>query len=393
MMFSRILRSQSYHKSPDTTIHSSVITFATAKEAIDYLKTSKGHRKVDVLSLDLNLKRTGGNGFDVLKVAVANGQKFATIAISGFAIDDEFRDEIGESQYRDLPSLKVKVEHITNCECIQENKFSSERFGDAREQVPRIERNLISRSSGNLIRNLANKLRNNVSDLNGQFFCMHFKLPELLFRPCPGDWVSGSVRRQRNLLNKLSVWNGIFHPLDDESTQLDLVGRLLFLVKPGNYLSAITLQDQVEEPDLKSKWQLPNQQFSGLPPSQAFLLLQLIAQGWESSSRNQSQFRPSAIEEAIVSEQPSVGTIDLSGLINPTAFGWQQKGSVHCNGESLAIARFQDGKEDGALKSRKCHLEKAMKEMLGGVEYDLIDCLEQTYALKRPGQIFIHKGT
>lgn len=397
MMYSRILRGQSKHRHADSTIHPAVFTFATAKEAIDYLKASsrvqsRAVRKVDILSLDLNLKRSGGNGFDVLKAAVENGQKFATIAISGFSDDDDFRDQLSEEQYKELQSLRSKVESITRCECIEEHKHPKDRFGDEREQVARIEQNLVSRAKGNILRSLASKLRESIADLNGHFFCMHFALPTTLYQPCEGDWVAASARRQRARLNRLGIWRGVFCPLDEECTQADLAARLLFLVKPKNYFVGLSLQTTLEKPDPSESWLIPRPRGPKIPPSQAFLMLQLVMQGWVNQAAP-SPVMPATVHAAAAELRHDAGNLlEISGLLKPTNLGWKKKGSVHRNEENLDVVRIVDGKEDGALKTRKHHLEKGLKQALGDVDYDVIECLENTYMLKRPGQVFIHRA-
>ncbi|MEO1528100.1 MAG: hypothetical protein AAFX06_21930 [Planctomycetota bacterium] len=362
---------------------------------MDYLRSSsngqsRATNKVDILSLDLNLRDNEGHGLDVVKTAVENGQKFATIAISACADDDELRAQLTEKEYLELQSLRPKVEAISHCPCIVEPKLSTERFGDASMQVPRIEANLISRSPGNPLRELAKKLRESVADLNGKFFCMHFELPEIHFRPCSGEWVAASARMERSRLNKLGVWKSVFHPLDEYSSQLDIVARLLFLTKPKSFFAGLSLQETIEKPLPKKQWLCPQPLVKNLTKGQAFLLLQLIAQNWAAQSHSGGTTPVRSLEDAIATPQVDVSGIEICGLREPTVLGWKGNRSVHSNGESLSVDRYVDGKEDGTLKTSKSRLETSIKGMLGDVEYDVIECLENTYNLMRPGQVFIH---
>jgi len=398
-MFSRILRGQSKQKQPDESFHPAVRAFPTATEAIEYLRTrpedrSNSKPKVEIMSLDLNLGRHGGGtGLDVLRAAVQNGQKFATIAISGYAGDDDFREQLTNTEYRELQSLRVKVESITNCECIVFQKHTTEHFGDAAVQVRRIEEDLISRSSGNVLRQMQAKLRESIADLNGKCFCLHFRLPKALYEPCTGDWVAATVLTERSRLNKLGVWTGVFTPLDEDAVQTDILARLLFLTKPKSYFAGISLQDQVISPLPEVDWLSPQPRKPQLTPGEAFLLLQLIGQRWEvQTSRIRSNVAANTGNEAVTWDRPGASELQIVGLRQPTLLGWTGKGSVQNNGDSLIVERKVDGRENKPLKTNASRLHKKLRQMLGGVEYPVITSDEFTFHLATIGQVFVHRA-
>jgi len=403
-MYSRILRGQRKRKNADADFHPAVHTFSTAREAIEFVKKRPGDRsnskaKVDIMSLDLNLGRNqGGTGMDVLKAAVSNGEKFATIAITGFASDDDLRDQMPEKEYQGLQALRDKVERITKCECIVHHKHDVDRFGDVPTQVSRIESDLVSRCSGNVLRNMQAKLRETIADLNGKCFCLHFKLPNELYRPCPGDWVAAAVQKNRLLLNQLSVWKGVFHPLDEDSTQTDVLARLLFLATPGKYLAGVSLQEDPTQPLPEDAWLSPQPRMPNLTPREAFLMLQLIAQGWETRTSESRRPAVTSIRDATYQDEPPPSELQISGLIRPTQLGWAKGDSkcVHDNGEPLSVERFTDSptgrREDGALKTNASRLHKSLKEMLGGVDYRVISATDTSYELSTFGQVFIHRS-
>jgi CheY-like chemotaxis protein len=403
-MYSRILRGKSNRKNADSGFHPTVHTFSTAQEAIEFVKKRPGDRsnsksKVDIMSLDLNLGRNqGGTGMDVLNAAVANGQKFATIAITGYASDDDLRDQMSDAGYQSMQSLRTKVEAVTKAECVVYHKHAIDRFGDIPTQIGGIESDLVSRCSGNVLRNMHAKLRETIADLNGKCFCLHFKLPKDLFLPCPGDWVAASVLKNRSMLNQLSVWKGVFHPLDEDATQTDILARLLFLVTPGKYLAGVSLQEDPTQPLPEDAWLAPQPRVSNLTSGEAFLMLQLIAQGWALRSSGSRRIGASRLEDAYSLDEPTSSELQISGLIRPTKLGWAKgnKKSVHENGEPLSVERFVDSlagrTDDGALKTNASRLHTSLKEMLGGVDYPVISATDTSYELATFGQVFIHRA-
>ena len=144
MMYTRILSGPK--ETTSTTYHQLIKFFATAQEAISYISRRTGERdkskpKVDVLSLDLNLKPRNGDGMDVLNAAVDAGERFVTIAVSGFASDEEYQSRSDNKKLRELES---NIVNKTKRQCVVHHKLNPN-FGTVAEQVASLERLLRSK--------------------------------------------------------------------------------------------------------------------------------------------------------------------------------------------------------------------------------------------------------
>jgi len=414
MMYSRILsgsREIADH-------HGAVKTFATAREAIEYFKPKPGERsnakpKVDVLSLDLNLGRDGGGtGLDVLKAAVNAGQKFVTIAVSGFADDEDLHAQLGRKKSH-LLELETWVASQTKGKCVVHPK--REMLGTVSEQVKALEKKLRSQvhANSNVLRVWTKSLHNTAADLNGKCLCLHFELPRELIQPSTEVWLPGVLTRAtRPHLAKIGAWTGHFEPLDEESTASDLLTRLLFLISSKkNYQTGVSLRLKHEliDPDTgrhaapisTDEWccPRPDEGIAAFTPRESFMLTQLIFQ--KQLEQPNERFVPKAIfgkdgelDIGNVAGHSTTQTNDLmvSGLLNGKRLDLPD-GGQKSNGDSLQIDRKVNGKKDGQVTSNRSRLNKRLKEVLG-VNYDLITAIDnpfETYTLQLPGFVYIQR--
>ena len=405
MMYSRLLRGYKNHG--DSSYHPSVKYFATAKEAIEYFKSKSNGRsnskpKVDILSLDLNLGK-GGHGFDVLAAAVNAGQKFVTIAVSGFANDKDLHNQLGKKS-ADLIHLETKVSEMTKAKCVLFAKHIQD-LGSVPDQANAIEKKLRSSVHGNsnVLREWCAELRNTAADLNGKMMCLHFVLPpELFCAESPVDWVPGVItRKTRPYLASIQAWHATFEELDEHADGSDLLTRLLFLITEGtNYLEGISLQSKSDlidastgthsDPPPTNKWLVPRRGVKKLTPRESFLLLQLAfkkqAQGGSTARIPVGHVDEDGnLQNVRLQDSGVTDELIVSGLLDGKHLK-RANGDLLGNGDSLMIERFVAGKEDGALKSTKSLLNKKLRDILG-VEYDLISAVgdrqdEKSYRLE-----------
>lgn len=417
LMYSRILSDSK----EVTDYHPSVRTFATAREAIEYFKPKPGERsnaspKVDVLSLDLNLGRDGGGtGLDVLKSAVNAGQKFVTIALSGFASDTDLHEQLG-SKKSHLIELETWVASQTKARCVVHRKDPL-CLGTECQQVKALEKRLCSQVHGNsnVLRVWTAALRQTAAELNGKCLCLHFELPKLLMEPSTEAWLPGVLTRAtRPHLSKIGAWSSSFEPLDGNSTSSDLLTRLLFLVSSGkNYQTGLSLRLKHEliDPDTgrhaaplsSEEWICPRkgEGIEAFTPRESFQLTQLVFQ------KQLEQIRESFVPKAQYSK---AGELDLGNVAGRTTMPTnelmvsgllvgkrlslpdkKQKGLL--NGDSLDVERYVDGEEVAAVKSTRSILNSKLKTILG-VNYDLITSIDdpfRTYTLQLPGFVYIQR--
>jgi hypothetical protein len=416
LMYSRILSD-----SKDVTdYHSSIMTFATAREAIEYFKPKPGERsnaspKVDVLSLDLNLGRDGGGtGLDVLKSAVNAGQKFVTIAVSGYGVDTDLHQQLGTKETERLIELETRVAAETKATCF-ECKKENEDIWPVPEQVKALEKKLRAQVHGNsnVLRDWTKALRQTAVELNGKCLCLHFELPKALMEPSTEVWTPGVLTRAtRPHLSKIGAWNSSFEPIDGNSTPSDLLTRLLFLISSGkNYQTGLSLRLKHEliDPDTgrhaaplpKTEWICPRkgEGKESLTPRESFQLTQLVFQ--KQLEQTSESFIPRAqfskdgkLDIGNVAGRSTMATSELmvSGLLEGKKLSLpDKKQKALSNGDSLDVERYVDGKEVAAVKSTRCLLNKKLKTILG-VNYDLIVSIDQpfkTYTLQLPGFVYI----
>ncbi len=424
LMYSRMLSDSK----EVTGYHPAIRTFATARETIEYFKPKPGERsnaspKVDVLSLDLNLGRHGGGtGFDVLTSAVNAGQKFVTIAVSGYGTDTDLHDQLG-SKTSYLIELETRVASQTKAKCIVHEK-KSEKLWSIDKQTKALEKRLRNEAHGNsnVLRDWTEDLRGTAADLNGKVLCLHFELPKELMGGRSGSWVTGALTSTTwDSLNKISAWHYIFEEIDHNSTQSDLLTRLLFLITPKkNYQTGISLRpigeliDQTSgkfaAPLPKKDWICPrkgNCNYS-LTPRESFQLTQLIFQKMLTNPNQESEcklsnavYKDGEVDYENVAAPPSMPKFDLvvSGLLNGNTLTTPARKSLK-NGASLEVERYvpkKSGgfKESAAVKTTRCELNKKLKDILG-VNYDLItavDAPSRTYKLQIKGCVYIQCET
>jgi hypothetical protein len=417
LMYSRVLS----NSTEATSYHPSVKTFATAREAIEYFKPMPGERsnassKVDILSLDLNLGRDGGGtGFDVLKSAANAGEKFVTIAVSGFATDEDLHEQLG-AQKSHLIELETRIASQTKAKCLVHEK-KSETLGSVSEQVRALEKRLRSQVHGNsnVLREWTKALRNTAAELTGKCLCLHFELPKDLMGPSTEPWVPGVLSRStRPYLAKIRAWSSSygFEKLDENSTASDLLTRLLFLVtSKKNYQSGLSLRKLHEliDPDTgRHAPPLPSQEWicprlgegiETLTPRESFLLTQLVFQKQFEQSRGSSipkaQFKDDGdLDLGNVTGRSTMQSSDLvvSGLLDGKRLNVPNKKQVGLrNGDSLNVDRYVDRKEVASVKSTRSILNSKLKTILGA-NYDLIASVEspfKTYTLQLPGFVYI----
>lgn len=429
LMYSRILS-----KNPKATdYHKDVVICRTANHAIQYFKAKPGERsnaspKVDVLSLDLNLGRTGGaTGLDVLKSAVNAGQNFATIVVSGFANDNDLHQQLG-SKTSYLVDLENRIANLTKAKCLVHPKLSTDIFGSITQQANALMKKLENQVHGNsnVLRVWTEDLRGTAADLNGKILCLHFELPRDLFES-PNDlrgrqresWVMGAlINTTLDSLNKISAWHTTFGKIDHTSTDSDLLTRLLFLITAGkNYQTGLSLRPiddlvdfktgKISAPLPKEQWICPRKGngINSLTPRESFQLTQLVFQEKLISSGNSECKLPNAVYKdgeldfENVAAPPSKQFFDLevSGLCNGRTLT-TPAGKSLSNGASLDVERYvknQSGKlvESKAAKATRCILNRKLKNILR-VNYDLITAVEtpsKTYKLQIPGCIYIQR--
>jgi hypothetical protein len=420
LMYSRILSDSK----EVTDYHPSIRTFATAREAIEYFKPKPGERsnaspKADVLSLDLNLGRDGGGtGLDVLKSAVNAGQKFVTIAVSGFATDEDLHEQLG-SKASHLIELETRVAAQTKAKCFVHEK-KSERLGSVSQQAKALEKRLRAQVHGNsnVLRDWTKALRQTAAELNGKCLCLHFELPKKMMEPSTKVWTPGVLTRAtRPHLSKIGAWNSSFEPIDENSTTSDLLTRLLFLISSGknNYQTGLSLRLKHEliDPDTgqhaaplpKEEWICPRKGEGKEPltPRESFQLTQLVFQKQFEQTRESfvpmAQFsKDGELDLGNVAGRSTMPSNELivSGLLDGQRLSLpdkQQKGLR--NGDSLDVERYVDGKELAAVKSTRSLLNTKLKTILG-VNYDLIASMDQpfkTYTLQLPGFVYIQRDS
>lgn len=419
LMYSRILSDSK----EVTDYHPSIRTFATAREAIEYFKPRPGERanatpKVDVLSLDLNLGRDGrGTGLDVLQFAVNAGQKFITIAVSGFATDEDLHEQLG-SKASHLIELETRVAAQTKAKCFVHEK-KNERLGSIGQQAKALENRLRSQVHGNsnVLRDWTAALRQTAAEFNGKFLCLHFELPKLLMEPSTETWTPGVLTRvTRPHLSKIGAWSSSFEPIDGNSTTSDLLTRLLFLVTSGkNYQTGLSLRlkhelidpqnGQHAAPLPKGEWICPRkgEGIKSLTPRESFQLTQLVFQKQLEQTREifvpKAQFsKDGELDLGNVAGRSTMTTNELmvSGLLDGKRLSLPDKKQTGLrNGDSLNVECYVDGEEVGAVKSTRCLLNTKLKTILG-VNYDLITSVDQpfkTYTLQLPGFVYIQRDS
>jgi hypothetical protein len=420
LMYSRIL---SNLKAVED-YHADIRTFASANDAIEYFKPKRGERsnarpKVDVLSLDLNLGREGGGtGFDVLNAAVNAGQKFVTIAVSGFGDDKDLHEQLGDEGTSNLLKLETRVASQTKAMCLVHEK-KKESLWSVEAQVQALEERLRSYVHGNsnVLRVWTDALRKTAVELNGKCLCLHFELPKVLMAPSTQSWIPGVLTRAtRTYLSEVGAWNSNFEPLDENSTPSDLLTRLLFLVtsEKRNYHTGLSLRlnhelvdsvtNQYTPPLSKEEWIFPRPREGikkGLTPRESFLLLQLLFQkrferNSQASISKVAYGEDRRLEFGYVAERQTALAQELkvSGLLYGRVL--QLPGGNYIgNGESLRATW-----ETGAIKKPKIHnhasnLNTKLQEILG-VSYPLIKSVDtpfNTYELQLPGFIYIQCET
>ena len=419
LMYSRILSDSK----EVTDYHPSIRTFATAREAIEYFRPKPGERsnaspKVDVLSLDLNLGRDGGGtGLDVLKSAVNAGQKFVTIAVSGFATDEDLHEQLG-SKASHLIELETRVASQTKAKCFVHEK-KSERLGSVGQQAKALEKRLRAQVHGNsnVLRDWTAALRQTAAELNGKCLCLHFELPKLLMEPSTETWMPGVLTQAtRPHLSKIGAWSSSFEPIDGNSTTSDLLTRLLFLISSGkNYQTGLSLRlnHELIDPDTgrhasplsSEEWICPrmDEGILALTPRESFQLTQLVFQKQLEKPRDnlvpKAQFsKDGELDLGNVAGRSTMQTNELmvSGLLVGKRLSLpdkKQKGLR--NGDSLDVERYIDGEEVAAVKSTRSILNSKLKTILG-VNYDLITSIDdpfRTYTLQLPGFVYIQRDS
>ncbi|MCM2374578.1 response regulator [Aporhodopirellula aestuarii] len=396
-MYSRILRGETNSRKPDPTKHQSVFAFSTALEALEFLRTkARGDRapksQVDILSLDLNLKHeSGGTGVDVLKRAVALGNKFVSIIISGYADDDELAEQLGTKEYGRLLSLEAFATGLTRCPSFSWDKKKNFSVVD---QVKAIETILVSKyPQGNVLRSLAADLQSpSVADLNGKTLCLHFELPSELVKP--------STKRCFDLrdweeVDQMSMWSGVFkrrHPDDEFEFDLsDMLTKLIFLAdppKPGagqkypKYVAGLSLQDDVATPAKKEDWLTSSP--DDLTPQECVFFLRLIA-SQEPGRASGKQEKPQTSEAQVV---PILPELVITGLEDQS--GWtgknhsKDKPKIYRPGDSLVV-RLRDNAEDSrsqAMATAISRLNTKLKRLLGNVNFDVVENVDKRYRVQ-----------
>lgn len=417
LMYSRILSDSK----EVTDYHPSVRTFATAREAIEYFKPKPGERsnaspKVDVLSLDLNLGRDGGGtGLDVLKSAVNAGQKFVTIAVSGFAVDKDLHQQLGKKETARLIELETRVAAETKARCLSHEK--KDETWPIPAQVKALEGKLRSQVHGNsnVLRDWTEALRQTAAELNGKCLCLHFELPKELMEPLTETWVPGLLTRTTRFhLSKIGAWTSIFEPFDESSTASDLLTRLLFLIcDRENYQTGLSLRQNYEiinpetgrhaVPLSSDKWVCPRPRdgIKALTPRESFLLTQLVFQKQleQTSEANvpKATFgKDGEIDFGNLAERKTTLTqeLEVSGLLNSRKLRLPN-GDFIGNGESLRATWETGAKRKPKIHNHASNLNSKLQEILG-VSYPLVTSVDtpfNTYKLQLPGFVYIQRDS
>ncbi len=236
-----------------------VMTAADANQAIAELQVSRedlksGKRKIDLISLDLDIPKAG-TGIDILKHATSGNRRVAVLGISSFRNNKAFKERLSTAEREKLWNLRRLLEQTSGgrCEVIEKSNIDT-----ISEQIISIEKNWTKSNLMRLVRETDDRYENvDTAD----HLCLHFVLPNAVLPDGFPDYVRiystkngrfeiGNCKNVK-VLDQISIWSHFSPCKDNEDMRFRLGARLTYLAAHTDIQMFCSLQkaDNADRPD------------------------------------------------------------------------------------------------------------------------------------------------